>query len=75
MKNVMLITRRELAAFLKSPMGYIIVAAVLCIDGLLFNAYALGEGKPFDYGDGFALDDLSFHCPAVSQESWLFRVE
>ena len=42
MKNVALIMRRELAAYLKSPMGYIIVAAVLCIDGLLFNAYALG---------------------------------
>ncbi len=42
MKNVLLIMRRELASYLKSPMGYIIVAAVLCIDGLLFNAYALG---------------------------------
>ena len=42
MKIVALIMRRELAAYLKSPMGYIIVAAVLCIDGLLFNAYALG---------------------------------
>ena len=42
MKNIMLIMRRELAAYLKSPMGYIIVAAVLCIDGLLFNSYALG---------------------------------
>ena len=39
------------------------------------NAYVLGEGKPFAYGDDFALDDLSFHCPAVSQDSWLFRVE
>ena len=37
------------------------------------NAYALGEGKPFDYHDGFALSDLSLHCPAVSQDSWLFR--
>lgn len=45
MKNIALIVRRELAAYLKSPMGYIIVAAVLCIDGLLFNVYALG-GTP-----------------------------
>jgi len=41
-KNVLLVVRRELGAYLKSPMGYVIVAAVLCIDGLLFNAYALG---------------------------------
>lgn len=38
------------------------------------NAYALGEGKPFDYGNDFELSDLSLHCPAVSQDSWLFRV-
>lgn len=37
------------------------------------NAYALGEGKSFDYNDDFALSDLSLHCPAVSQDSWLFR--
>lgn len=45
MKNIALLIRRELGAYLKSPMGYIIVAAVLCIDGLLFNVYALG-GTP-----------------------------
>jgi ABC-2 type transport system permease protein len=44
-KNIVLIARRELGAYLRSPMGYIIVAAVLCIDGLLFNVYALG-GTP-----------------------------
>jgi hypothetical protein len=37
------------------------------------NAYALGEGKSFDYNDDFALSDLSLHSPAVSQDSWLFR--
>jgi len=45
MRNIALLVRRELAAYLRSPMGYIIVAAVLCIDGLLFNVYALG-GTP-----------------------------
>jgi len=38
------------------------------------NAYALGEGKLFDYQNDFALSDLSLHSPAVSQDSWLFRV-
>ncbi len=45
MKNIALIIRRELAAYLKSPMGYIIVALVLAITGLLFNALALGRGE------------------------------
>lgn len=45
MKNIMLLVRRELAAYLKSPMGYIIVAIVLFVDGLLFNTKVLG-GSP-----------------------------
>ena len=42
MKNAYYIMRRELGAYLRSPMGYIIIAAVLMIDGLLFNAWAVG---------------------------------
>jgi len=34
--------RRELAAYLRSPMGYIVAAAVLLLDGILFYAQALG---------------------------------
>jgi len=45
MKNIWLIARRELASYLKSPMGYVIVAIVLFVDGLLFNYHALG-GAP-----------------------------
>lgn len=45
MTNVWWIARRELAAYLRSPMGYIIIFAVLMIDGLLFNAYAVGDGQ------------------------------
>jgi len=37
-----LIMRRELGAYLRSMTGYIIVAAVLIVDGILFNAFALG---------------------------------
>lgn len=43
--NTLLIARREIATYLKTPAGYIIVAAVLLIDGLLFNVDALG-GRP-----------------------------
>lgn len=42
MKPIALIIRRELGAYLRSPLGYIVAAVVLLIDGLLFNALALG---------------------------------
>lgn len=34
--------RREFAAYVRSPMGYVVAAAVLLLDGLLFYAQALG---------------------------------
>jgi ABC-2 type transport system permease protein len=42
MRPILLIARRELAAYLRTMTGYIIIAAVLAVDGLLFNAYAIG---------------------------------
>ncbi|HEX8434644.1 ABC transporter permease [Archangium sp.] len=42
MMRTLLIARRELAAYLRTFQGYIIIAMVLAVDGLLFNAYALG---------------------------------
>jgi len=45
MRSTFLIMRRELAAYLRSMTGYIIAAAVLIVDGLLFNAFALGGGE------------------------------
>ena len=41
MRNVTLITRRELQAYLRTMSGYIIIAVMLFIDGLLFNAFAV----------------------------------
>lgn len=49
MRNILLLVRRELGAYLKSPMGYIIVAAVLAINGILFNAFALGGQPKFSF--------------------------
>ncbi len=40
--RTLLIARRELAAWLRSFQGYVIIAMVMAVDGLLFNAYALG---------------------------------
>ncbi|MFN7952474.1 MAG: ABC transporter permease subunit [bacterium] len=44
-RNVFLVLRRELVAFFASWTGYAIAAAVLVVDGLLFNGLALGSGK------------------------------
>ena len=41
MNNVILIARRELAAYLRTMSGYVIIAGVLFLCGLLFNAYAM----------------------------------
>ena len=41
MSAVLLIARRELQAYLRTMTGWIIAAAVLLIDGLLFNAFAM----------------------------------
>lgn len=41
MNNVALITRRELQGYLRTMSGYIIIALMLFVDGLLFNAFAV----------------------------------
>lgn len=38
------VLRRELASLLRTPSGWAIAAAVLFVDGLLFNAFAVGTG-------------------------------
>jgi ABC-2 type transport system permease protein len=43
-RGALLIAGRELRAYLRSPFGYIVGAAMLLIDGLLFQGYALGAG-------------------------------
>jgi ABC-2 type transport system permease protein len=47
MRTALLIARRELAAYLRTFNGYLITAAVLMVEGLLYNAYALGAGAKF----------------------------
>jgi ABC-2 type transport system permease protein len=42
MRAISVVFRRELAAYLHSPMGYVIAAAMLLLGGLLFYAEALG---------------------------------
>jgi ABC-2 type transport system permease protein len=42
MRSTGVIFRRELAAYLRSPLGYLVAAATLLVDGLLFYTEALG---------------------------------
>ncbi len=40
-----IIFRRELGAYLRSPLGWVIAAIALLLDGILFQAFALGGGE------------------------------
>lgn len=44
MRNIALIARRELAGYFRTPSGYMIAAATLLVQGLLFNTRAMGGG-------------------------------
>jgi len=41
------VARRDLGAYFNSYWGYAVIAAVLVIDGLLFNAFALGDDAKY----------------------------
>lgn len=61
MKIILLIARRELYAYLRSPLGYCIVAAVLCLHGLLFNVLWMdGERLSYDVLEGFFYQSSGF---------------
>lgn len=45
MRNVGIIVRRELAGYFRTPSGYLIAAATLLVQGLMFNTRALGGGE------------------------------
>jgi ABC-2 type transport system permease protein len=44
---MMLVVRRDLSAYFNGMWGYMVVASILVIDGLLFNAYSLGTGARY----------------------------
>lgn len=45
MRNILLVARRELAGYFKTPSGYLIAAATLLVQGLMFNTRAIGVGS------------------------------
>lgn len=54
MRPIWLVAKRELHGYMMSPLGYIIIAVILLLDGLLFNAFAMrGERLSFQVLEGF----------------------
>jgi ABC-2 type transport system permease protein len=61
MTSVWLIARRELHSFLLSPLGYIIVAAVLFLHGLWFNTVVMqGEQRSSEVLEAFFFHSSGF---------------
>lgn len=64
MSKALLVAGRELGAFFTTWMGYIICAAALFIDGLLFNAFAVGGGAAKFSAD--VLSDFFYFASGIS---------
>ena len=64
-----LIARRELASFFSTWMGYIICAATLFVNGLLFNAFAVGQSPKFS---AQVLEDYFYYASGMSMVAGIF---
>jgi ABC-2 type transport system permease protein len=69
MDKCFLIAGRELGAFFSTWMGYIIVAAALIIDGLLFNSFAVGSSPKLSAD---VLSDFFYFASGVTVVAGLF---
>jgi ABC-2 type transport system permease protein len=47
MRATSLVFRRELSAYLRSPVGYIVAALLLFVDGILFQTFAIGAKERY----------------------------
>src|SRR5262245_18916434 len=61
--NAWLIARRDLGAYLHGITGYVIVAAVLFIDGVLFEAVAMGSGAKYSHE---VLEQFFYFCSGTT---------
>ena len=60
MKSTLLLAKRELGFYLTTLWGYAILAVILFIDGLLFNAFAIG-GEELKYSAEVLQQFFSLH--------------
>lgn len=66
MRGMMLVARRELAAYFNSYWGWVVIAVILLIDGLLFNAFAVGDQPKYS---SKVIEDFffySFGCTVIA---------
>ncbi len=70
MNAILLIARRELGGYFRTWTGYIIIAAVLMLDGLLFNGFALGSGM--DHRSSDVLSQFFFFSSGVTMTASVF---
>ena len=69
MSKALLVAGRELRSFFSTWMGYIICAAALFIDGLLFNAFAISSTPKFSAD---VLADFFYFASGISIVSGVF---
>lgn len=69
MTKMWLIAKRELASFFNTWMGYVIIAAALIIDGILFNAFAVGNEPKFS---AEVLADFFYFASGMSMVAGIF---
>lgn len=68
-RKVLLVAGRELNAFFSTWMGYLICAAALFIDGLLFNAFAVGDKPKFS---AEVLSDFFYFASGITMVAGVF---
>jgi ABC-2 type transport system permease protein len=69
MNNIWLIASRDLHAAIRSSASYVIIATVLLLDGLLFNALAMGTGSKLSQ---HVLEDFFFYTSGTTIIASLF---
>lgn len=69
MVNIWWILKRELAYYLRSPIGYIILAVALFLNGLLFNVWAIGTRARTS---GEVLSEFFLHTGGVVMVASIF---
>lgn len=69
MTNVWWIMKREIAFYLRSPMGYVILSLALFLNGLLFNVWAIGTQSR---ASGQILTEFFLHTGGVIMVASIF---
>ncbi len=69
MAKALLVAGREMKAYLSTWMGYVICAAALFIEGLLFNAYAVGAQPK---GSAEVLADYFYFASGIAMVAGVF---